>query len=90
MSLEEILSTAKPPKRGSTCHVEKVLNALKDKERELIVAALDNRDKFSSPMIVEVLRKHFANLPESDPMHGYEIGDSSVSRHRRGTCRCGK
>ncbi len=90
MSLEEILATAEPPQRGSACHVGKVLDALSDKERTVIVAALANRNKFSSPMIVEALKQYFAELPDSDPMHGYEIGESSVSRHRRGTCRCGK
>lgn len=88
MSLEDILQTAEPSRRGSTCHVETVLEALEDRDRGAIMVALANRDKFSASMIVKVLKQHFAELPHDHPMYGYVIGESSIARHRRGGCRC--
>ena len=64
-------------KPGTECRVATILDGLDKAERTELQAALVGH--FSAAAIARALTKM-----------GHEIGPTSVTRHRRGDCLCGK
>jgi hypothetical protein len=64
-------------KPGTECRLGTILDSLEKAEKAELLAALSGN--FSSAAIARALTKM-----------GQEIGPTSVTRHRRGECLCGK
>jgi hypothetical protein len=77
-ALAEALTEAAPARRGGTCHVALLLPQLDDEDRAAFLAALGN-PSLSPKRLASLMRDH-----------GHDVGDSSIGRHRKGECRCGR
>lgn len=68
---------------GGKCHIGKLLEALEQTDRDILLKALVNL-KYSGTAIAKALNKN--GLAAS--ILGQDIGENSVQRHRRHACRC--
>ena len=71
-----MLEGLQPPKKIPACKVRSVMNALNDKDKELLKAALDNPDWGHQTLAVEL-----NNL-------GILISEHPIRKHRIGRCSC--
>lgn len=81
MTLSDRLDSAKPSVRGTPCRIAVIMDALSDRDRDALVAALSvpkgDPARLSNVKIAEALKSE-----------GYGIHYKSVETHRKGACRC--
>ena len=76
MGLADALQTLEPKGSPNVCGVALILTRLDETERDLLTSALENFDYRSSDI---------ARLLKSE---GLNADSQTVSRHRRGDCKC--
>lgn len=81
MSLAQRITEDVPrPVHGLPCSVGSLLNTLEGPELDALITMLGDpqkRNGWSAGAIYEALTAE-----------GYEVGQQTISRHRRGRCRC--
>ena len=65
-----------PPKKIPACKVRAVMNALNDKDKESLKAALDNADWGHQSLAIELNKR------------GIFISEHPIRKHRIGRCSC--
>lgn len=76
LSLADDLANLRPNHGGTPCGVAAALAEMDEADRDVFLAAIAN-PRLQGEGITRILRQH-----------GYQIGNQSVSRHRRGVCSC--
>lgn len=71
-----MLENLTPPVRTYTCKVAKVAANLEEKDRAILMAAVDNPEW------------HFKTLSNELSKRGIIIIDNTIARHRRRQCGC--
>ncbi|MFZ5863028.1 MAG: hypothetical protein ACOYXR_09340 [Nitrospirota bacterium] len=66
------------PRKGPPCSMSVILAALSDKDRDVLLAALQDRT-VTNPQISRVLERE-----------GHNIAAHTIGNHRRGSCSCGR
>jgi hypothetical protein len=71
-----MLENLTPPVRAYTCKVAKVADGLEEKDRAILIAAVDNPEW------------NFKTLSNELSKRGIVIVDNTIARHRRRQCGC--
>jgi hypothetical protein len=72
-----MLENLKPPTKSRPCKVTQVANQLSEQDRKIMIAAIDDAEKWP----VKTLSKELRKL-------GIEISESPMYRHRGKSCGC--
>ena len=76
MTLKDKLANPAPIRMGGWCKMCLILKDLSTDDREALEVVLNDRQKWTNVAILEVLRSE-----------SFDIGRSSIERHRKGQCK---
>jgi hypothetical protein len=76
VSLAKAFAQAPPVMKGPACSVALVLESLSDEDRDALTAVLNDKRWRSTDIAAQL------------EAEGISVSDATLSRHRRGACKC--
>lgn len=66
-----------PPRTGTTCKVETISRTLEDKDKKILIEAVNDQARWSVKNLIKALNER-----------GLQISDTPIYNHRAKTCAC--